>query len=130
MYGSDMIRESAEKSLPNSSTAVEIPARSSCSAVFATTGSGSLHANTVIKLGFNRDQSRDAAVALVANALYEAADEDAATGGPDLIREVYPIIATISADGFDRIEQDEAASVFAAIMDDRRRLGGGEEVAQ
>lgn len=98
--------------------------------VFASTGSGSLHANTVIKLGFSQNMDRASAVALVASALYEAADEDAATGGPDLVRDLYPIIATITEEGFERIEQDEAAAMFAAIMEDRRRLGGGEGLAQ
>ena len=96
--------------------------------VYATTGSGSLHANTVLKLGYREDISRDDAVALVANALYEAADEDAATGGPDLVREVYPIIASISAEGFQRLEQDEVAAVFGAIIEDRKRLTPGGEM--
>ncbi len=92
--------------------------------LFATTGSGSMHATTVIKLGYNEGQSRAAAVALAAHALYEAADEDAATGGPDLIREVYPIIATIDVNGFERLAQEEVAELFGVVMADRRRLLG------
>ena len=95
--------------------------------LYATTGSGSLHATTVIKLGYADGQSREAAVALAANALYEAADEDAATGGPDPVRQVYPIIATITADGFDRLGQDEVAGLFTAVTDDRRRLATGQD---
>ena len=94
--------------------------------LYATTGSGSLYATTVIKLGYTEGQTREAAVALAANALYEAADEDAATGGPDPVRQVYPIIATITADGFDRLEQDEVAGLFDAVTDDRRRLATGQ----
>lgn len=94
--------------------------------LFATTGSGSMHATTVIKLGYNEGQSRAAAVALAANALFEAADEDAATGGPDLIRQVYPIIATIDVDGFERLAQDEVAGLFGEVMEDRRRLVANE----
>lgn len=90
--------------------------------LYATTGSGSLHATTVIKLGYNEGQSREAAVALAANALYEAADEDAATGAPDPIRNIYPIIATITADGYDRLESPEVAGLFDAVIADRRRL--------
>ena len=95
--------------------------------LYATTGSGSLHATTVIKLGYTEGHGRDAAVALAANALYEAADEDAATGGPDPVRQVYPIIATITADGFDRLGQDEVAGLFDAVTDDRRRLATGQD---
>jgi proteasome beta subunit len=92
--------------------------------LFATTGSGGMHATTVIKLGYNEGQSRGDAAALAANALFEAADEDAATGGPDLIREVYPIIATITAEGFERLGQEEVAGLFGDIMAERRRLRG------
>lgn len=95
--------------------------------LYATTGSGSLHATTVIKLGYTDGHDRNAAVALAANALYEAADEDAATGGPDPVRQVYPIIATITADGFDRLGQDEVAGLFTAVTDDRRRLATGQD---
>ena len=90
--------------------------------LYATTGSGSLHATTVIKLGYQDGQSRDEAVALAANALYEAADEDAATGGPDQVRKIYPIIATITADGYERLDAAEVAELFDAVIEDRRRL--------
>ena len=81
----------------------------------------------MIKLGYTDGHDRNAAVALAANALYEAADEDAATGGPDPVRQVYPIIATITADGFDRLGQDEVAGLFTAVTDDRRRLATGQD---
>jgi proteasome beta subunit len=67
---------------------------------FAASGSGSLHAGTVIKLGFHEGLERAGAVDLAINALFQAADEDSATGGPDPIRGIYPVIATITADGF------------------------------
>ena len=62
---------------------------------FAATGSGSVHATTVIKMGYEEQLNESAAVDLAANAIFEAADEDSATGGPDLIRDVFPIIAKI-----------------------------------
>src|SRR3954463_6272745 len=67
---------------------------------FATTGSGSLHAGTVIKLGYRDGLDRAAVIALAINALFQAADEDSATGGPDLVRGIYPTMATITAEGF------------------------------
>ncbi len=94
--------------------------------LYATTGSGSLHATTVIKLGYNEGQSRSEAIALAANALYEAADEDAATGGPDPVRNIYPIIATITDPGYERVGAEEVAGLFTAVIDDRRRLAADE----
>jgi len=83
---------------------------------FAATGSGSLHAGTVVKMGFREGQSREATIDLVINALFQAADEDSATGGPDLIRRIFPVIATITADGFERVGDDEIADRFATIL--------------
>jgi proteasome beta subunit len=94
--------------------------------LYATTGSGSLHATTVIKLGYNDGQQRDAAIALAANALFEAADVDAATGGPDPVRNIYPIIATITADGYERVGATEVAGLFDVVITDRRRHAADE----
>ena len=41
-------------------------------------------------------------------ALYDAADDDSATGGPDVTRRIYPVVATVTADGFQRLTDDEA----------------------
>ena len=51
----------------------------------------------------------------------EAADEDSATGGPDLVRGIYPVIATISADGYNRLDDDELAERTQALIAGRRR---------
>ena len=84
---------------------------------YASSGSGSLHAATVVKLGFHPDLGREGALALATEALFHAADEDSATGGPDPVRGIYPILATITAAGFERVSDDEAAATFAAIAD-------------
>jgi len=84
---------------------------------FASTGSGSLHAGTVIKLGYRDDLSRVDAVDLVISALFQAADEDSATGGPDLVRGIYPTMATITSDGFVKVEHDEVADRFRALLE-------------
>lgn len=94
--------------------------------LYATTGSGGVHATTVIKLGYNEGQSREDAVGLAANALFEAADEDAATGSPDLIRGIYPVISTITAEGYQRLGTDEVAGLFGTVMTDRQRLAADE----
>ena len=85
---------------------------------FAATGSGSLHAGTVIKLGYRPGMDRDAAVDLAINSLFQAADEDSATGGPDLVRGIYPVVATITAEGFERLRDDDVAEHFRALLDE------------
>ena len=83
---------------------------------YVATGSGSLHAGTVIKVGFQADLDRDAAVDLAARALWEAADADSATGGPDALRGIYPVVATIDVDGWSRLDDDDLAARYARII--------------
>jgi proteasome beta subunit len=79
-------------------------------------GSGSLHAGTVVKLGFREGLSRDEAIDLVVHALYRAAEEDSATGGPDLVRGIFPVVATITAEGYQRVEDAELRTRVEAIV--------------
>ncbi|MEM9516244.1 MAG: proteasome subunit beta [Actinomycetota bacterium] len=88
---------------------------------YVTTGSGSLHAGTVIKVGFRPDMGRDDAVDLVARSLWEAADADSATGGPDALRGIYPVVATVDAQGWTRLADDDLAGRFDAIIEEVRR---------
>jgi len=81
----------------------------------AATGSGSLHASTVIKVGFRDGMDRDAAVDLACKSLWEAADADSATGGPDVLRGIYPVVATITSDGWQRLDDAELADRYQAI---------------
>ncbi len=83
---------------------------------FAASGSGSLHASTVVKLGYREGQSRDDTIDLAITALFEAADEDSATGGPDLVRGIFPVIATITAGGFDRVPDAEIGDRFRGLL--------------
>ena len=62
---------------------------------FQATGSGGRDARTTIKLGYREGSARADAVELAVEALYEAADEDSATGGPDLVRGIYPLVAVV-----------------------------------
>ena len=79
-------------------------------------GSGSLHAGTVVKLGFRDDLTRDETIDLVVHALYRAAEEDSATGGPDLIRGIFPVVATITAAGYERVDDAELRTRVEAIV--------------
>ena len=82
---------------------------------YVATGSGSLHAGTVIKIGFRPDLAVDEAITLLCRALWEAADADSATGGPDPLRKIYPVVATITADGWQRVSDDDLAARYVAI---------------
>lgn len=84
---------------------------------FATSGSGGMLAGSVIKMGFVDGLTRDEAVDLAITALFEAADDDSATGGPDMVRGIYPVVATITADGFERIDDADVAARFAALLE-------------
>jgi proteasome beta subunit len=86
------------------------------------TGSGGRDARTTIKLGWRPGLGRDEAIELAVRALYEAADEDSATGGPDLVRGIFPVVATVTAEGYERVGEDEVAERFATLVD--RRNGG------
>lgn len=84
---------------------------------YVATGSGSLHAGTVVKLGYSVELGRAAAVDLACRALWEAADADSATGGPDALRGIYPVVAVITGDGFARVGDDELAERYQQIAD-------------
>jgi len=98
---------------------------------FATTGSGSLHAGAVIKMGYREGLERNATIDLAISALFQAADEDSATGGPDLVRGIYPTIATITGRGFDRVADEEVEARFRSLVDElsSRPEGGDVGVA-
>jgi proteasome beta subunit len=83
---------------------------------FQATGSGGRDARSTIKLGFRENMTRDEAVDLAIQSLYEAADEDSATGGPDLVRGIYPLIAVVDADGYRLLPEEEVADRFGALI--------------
>ena len=86
-------------------------------AAYAATGSGSLFAGTVVKLGYRDGMERGDALDLALSALFQAADQDSATGGPDLVRGIFPIVATITGEGFTRVTDDEVSERFRAMVD-------------
>jgi proteasome beta subunit len=87
---------------------------------YVSTGSGMLHAGTVIKIGWRDSLDRAAAVALACRGLWEAADADSATGGPDALRGIYPMVATITAAGWSAVADSELATVFESIASEVR----------
>jgi proteasome beta subunit len=87
---------------------------------YVATGSGGLHAGTVIKVGYRSDMSRDDAIDLAVRSIWEAADADSATGGPDALRGIYPIVATVTADGWAPVDDDDLAPRFESIAAEMR----------
>jgi proteasome beta subunit len=87
---------------------------------FVAVGSGSMLASTVLRVGWRKNLPKTMAVELAARALWEASDADTATGGPDILRGIYPIVASISADGWNRIADADLASTYDTIMNEVR----------
>lgn len=87
------------------------------------TGSGGRDARTTIKLGYRDGMDRARVIELAIDGLYEAADEDSATGGPDVVRGIYPTVATITGQGFERVGDDEVAERFRALIDRKSAEG-------
>jgi proteasome beta subunit len=90
---------------------------------FQAHGSGGVHARNWIKAAWREDLPAAEATELALRALFAAADEDAATGGPDLIRRIFPNVATISAEGYRALTDEEVAQQTEAL------IGGREEGA-
>ena len=92
---------------------------------FHAIGSGSVFARGALKKLYTDGMAADDAVTMCMQALYDAADDDSATGGPDLTRRIYPVVATITVDGFRRLTDDEAGEYAQAVVDERMRSPAG-----
>lgn len=80
----------------------------------AASGSGSMIAQQTLKRFVDPDADEDAATALAVESLFDAADQDSATGGPDLVRSIFPIVAVIDARGYRELPE---AAVRARVDD-------------
>jgi proteasome beta subunit len=88
-------------------------------------GSGSLFAKAALKKRYRTGLSTEEAITLAVEALYDAADDDTATGGPDLTRRIFPIVMTASAAGTRRLTDAEAGAVAEAVVARRMENPGG-----
>jgi len=86
---------------------------------YASVGSGSLFAKNSLKKTWRPGLPGDAATRTVVEALYDAADDDSATGGPDPVRRLYPIVYRVDAEGAVRLTDEEVATVSETIIADR-----------
>jgi proteasome beta subunit len=92
---------------------------------FAATGSGSVYARGALKKLYRHDLAEREMVTAVVQALYDAADDDAATGGPDLTRKIFPIVTVITEDGLRRLGATEVADIARAVLDERMERPDG-----
>ena len=84
------------------------------------TGSGGKDARSSLKKRWRSDLSREEAVKIAIEALFDAADEDVGTGGPDLVRGIFPTVAAISGDGMIEISEDAVRQLFEELIEERR----------
>lgn len=87
---------------------------------FATSGSGGRDARGSLKARYRPDFTFDEAVDAAIESLWDAADEDSATGGPDLVRGIYPLVAVIDAAGYREIAEDRIAGRVETVIAARR----------
>jgi proteasome beta subunit len=87
---------------------------------YATTGSGGRDARLYLRTVYAPDMDESRAIDLAVAALVAAAEEDTATGGPDLIREIYPNVVTVSAAGITEVADDRVAAAARTAMGDAR----------
>ncbi len=86
---------------------------------YAAVGSGSLFAKNSLKKTWRQGLSAVEAVRTLVEALYDAADDDSATGGPDPVRRLYPIVYRVDAEGAVRLTDAEIAAVADTIVTER-----------
>ncbi|MDT5275014.1 MAG: proteasome beta subunit [Mycobacterium sp.] len=88
---------------------------------YQSVGSGSIFAKSSIKKLYSQVTDADSALRIAVEALYDAADDDSATGGPDLVRGIYPTAVTIGADGAANVAEPRIAELSREVIERRSR---------
>jgi proteasome beta subunit len=86
---------------------------------YQSVGSGSVFAKSSIKKLYSQVVDADSALRVAVEALYDAADDDSATGGPDLVRGIYPTAVTIGSDGAEEVTEERIAQLAREIIESR-----------
>ena len=92
---------------------------------FHSVGSGSVFARGSLKKLYREDFDQTQCVTAVVQALYDAADDDSATGGPDLARRIFPVVSVITADGHVRLSQQQVAAIADEVVAARMQRPDG-----
>lgn len=92
---------------------------------FHSIGSGSMFARGSLKKLYRRDGDQGQAVRAAIQALYDAADDDSATGGPDVFRGIFPVVALVDEDGYRRLDDDEVGAIVESVLAERSRRPDG-----
>jgi len=92
---------------------------------FFAIGSGSIFARSSLKKLYTEGMTSHDAVLACVQALYDAADDDSATGGPDLARQIFPVVATVTADGFAWVPDGESEEYARMVVEQRLRSPDG-----
>ncbi|MCH9709053.1 MAG: proteasome subunit beta, partial [Actinomycetia bacterium] len=88
---------------------------------YQSVGSGSVFAKSSIKKLYSRVADSDSALRVAIESLYDAADDDSATGGPDLVRGIYPTAVVIGAEGAAEVPEEQIAGVCRELIESRSR---------
>jgi proteasome beta subunit len=86
---------------------------------FFSVGSGSVYARGSLKKLYRPDLDAAGAALALVQALYDAADDDSATGGPDLTRKIFPVVLVATADGVERVSDATVAAMVDRLMESR-----------
>ena len=84
-----------------------------------------MFARSALKKRYERAAALPVAVRAAVEALYDAADDDSATGGPDLTRKIYPVIIAVTATGARRLTDAEVGVVAEEVVAGRMINPGG-----
>jgi proteasome beta subunit len=96
---------------------------------FHSVGSGSLFARGSLKKLYREDLGQDDCVTALVQALYDAADDDSATGGPDLARRIFPVVQVITAEGGRRLPDSDVAAIADRVIAGRMNRPDGPAAA-
>ena len=92
---------------------------------FHAVGSGSVYARGALKKLYRKDASEADTVLVLLQALYDAADDDSASGLPDLARRIFPNVVSVTEEGFREYTDDEVGEVVEQIVAGRMRRPDG-----
>ncbi|MFC9999790.1 proteasome subunit beta [Nocardia sp. NPDC127526] len=86
---------------------------------YTAVGSGSLFAKSSLKKTYARGIDQDKALRIAIESLFDAADDDTATGGPDTMRNIYPTAIVIDSEGAEEVSDERLKEITRAMVDER-----------